>query len=486
MPKFNIESAGDNKPRMEQRMIWLNQIEPDEFNSEIYNVTGIEALADDIKLNGLLQFPLVRYMPGGKYMIISGHRRVQAIRLLAKEDPNQWNMVPVILDPEKDETAAHIKLISANAVNRELSQWEIMQQTLKMHELLTEQKEKESLPGRVRDMVAKKLNMSTGTVGEYLTIHRNLIEPLKEQFKKSAISKALAMELSRIDPAKQEKCCEMMQQGITLTAKEVRELFQPVQEAKASDDVPESDTSAQGNEHEEQDTEKIADNVSESDTQEKPQRWTLRSGYVALPEEEREKYIKNAGIYGAANVSPCQNCKIATQCSGCCNVCQNKCGMRQDCHKLAKTEDKHEEPKEVPDGNICGNAENEHDERIEQDNQAVAEAGCQEERRPDGVGSYHAVEQEVENVSESDTQDNAHGLAWYQDMMRVAVTDVAVACQKIRELDGCRACPISIYDDAGWKQCMLTKCEPNLETLYMSDARKHDEILDELFRGAGL
>ena len=119
MPKFNIDSAGDSKPRMEQRWVWLNQIEPDEFNEKIYNVSGVEALADDIKLNGLLQFPLVRYMPGGKYMIISGHRRVAAIRLLAKEDPEQWKMIPVILDPDKDDTSAHIKLISANAVNRE-------------------------------------------------------------------------------------------------------------------------------------------------------------------------------------------------------------------------------------------------------------------------------------------------------------------------------------------------------------------------------
>ena len=38
MPKFNIDSAGDSKPRMEQRWVWLNQIEPDEFNEKIYNV----------------------------------------------------------------------------------------------------------------------------------------------------------------------------------------------------------------------------------------------------------------------------------------------------------------------------------------------------------------------------------------------------------------------------------------------------------------
>lgn len=479
MPKFNIESAGDNTPRMEQRMIWLNQIEPDEFNSEIYNVTGIESLADDIRLNGLLQFPLVRYMPGGKYMIISGHRRVQAIRLLAKEDPNQWNMVPVILDPEKDETAAHIKLISANAVNRELSQWEIMQQTLKMHELLTEQKEKDGLPGRVRDMVAKKLNMSTGSVGEYLAINGNLIEQLKEKFKEGAISKALAVELSRISEARQFECYDAIGRGITLTAKEVRELFQTVQETKASDDVSESDTSARGDEH----TEEY--NVSESDTQEKPQRWTLRSGYVALPNEERAKILKSADMYGAANLLPCQSCRLATQCSGCCNVCQNKCEMIQGCHKKAKTEDRHdEELKEIPNINIHGDAEEERVECRQQDNQAVAEAGSQEERHPDGAGNCHAVEHtEIENVSESDTQYNTtHDLAWYQDMMRVAVTDVAVACQKIRELGGgcaprpgCASCPLCVDD---W--CTLTDHTPKHHQ-YMLEAKRHDAKLDELF-----
>lgn len=477
MPKFDIESsAGTGKPRMEQRMIWLNQIEPDEFNSEIYNVTGIEALADDIRLNGLLQFPLVRYMPGGKYMIISGHRRVQAIRLLAKEDPNAWSMVPVILDPEKDETAAHIKLISANAVNRELSQWEIMQQTIKMHELLTEQKEKDSLPGRVRDMVAKKLNMSTGTVGEYLTISRNLIEPLKEQLKESGvISKALALELSRITPAQQEECYKAIQQGITFTAKEIKQFFQPVQEEKASDDVSEADTSQNSYVHEES-TEIVPKNVSESDTQEKPQRWTLRSGYVMLPEEERAKILKSADMYGAANLLPCQSCKLATQCSGCCNVCQNKCEMIQGCHKKAQTEDKHEVPKEMPEGNICRNAEDVQYERVQQDNQAVVEAGRQEEREPDGESIHHAVEHaELENVSESDTKDNVHNLAWYQDMMRFAVVDVAVACQRIRELGhGCSDCPLEVNG------CTYTNFYPR-SNQYMLAARRNDKTLDDLF-----
>lgn len=254
MPKFNIDSTGDNKPRMEQRWVWLNQIEPDEFNGEIYSIAGVEALADDIKLNGLLQFPLVRYMPGGKYMIISGHRRVAAIRLLAKEEPEQWKMIPVILDPDKDDTSAHIKLISANAVNRELSQREIMKQTLKMYSLLTEQKEKENLPGRVRDMVAKKLNMSAGAVGEYMAIEQNLIFYLKQDFLKGELSKAVAVELSKLTKVDQIKWLDRIRAGEKVTADAVRQFRQQV-EIKAPDNVPDK---APDN---------VPDNVSEPDTQ---------------------------------------------------------------------------------------------------------------------------------------------------------------------------------------------------------------------------
>lgn len=442
MPKFNIDSAGDSKPRMEQRWVWLNQLEPDEFNEKIYNVSGVEALADDIKLNGLLQFPLVRYMPGGKYMIISGHRRVAAIRLLAKEDPEQWKMIPVILDPDKDDTSAHIKLISANAVNRELSQGEIMKQTLKMYSLLTEQKKKENLPGRVRDMVAKKLNMSAGAVGEYMTIEQNLIFYLKQDFLKGELSKAVAVELSKLTTADQMNWLDRIRAGEKVTADGVRQ-FRQQAEAKAPVNVPNVPDNVQ-------------DDVSESDTQEKQQKWTLRSGYVALPAEELTKLRELAGKYGAANLSPCQNCKLSTMCSGCCNVCQNTCGMVQRCHKAESVEGEHEESKEVPDG--------------------------QEKNLPGGEKEEHSA---IANVSEPDTQEQPkqeHDLEWYKDMMRVAVADIAIACAKIRNYPGseskCDYCPLYAYD-----HCTLTDSTPQSAT-YLFRARRLDDELQRLFEEA--
>ena len=442
MPKFNIDSAGDSKPRMEQRWVWLNQIEPDEFNEKIYNVSGVEVLADDIKLNGLLQFPLVRYMPGGKYMIISGHRRVAAIRLLAKEDPEQWKMIPVILDPDKDDTSAHIKLISANAVNRELSQGEIMKQTLKMYSLLTEQKKKENLPGRVRDMVAKKLNMSAGAVGEYMTIEQNLIFYLKQDFLKGELSKAVAVELSKLTTDDQMNWLDRIRAGEKVTADGVRQ-FRQQAEAKAPVNVPNVPDNVQ-------------DDVSESDTQEKQQKWTLRSGYVALPAEELTKLRELAGKYGAANLSPCQNCKLSTMCSGCCNVCQNTCGMVQRCHKAESVEGEHEESKEVPDR--------------------------QEKNLPGGEKEEHSA---IANVSEPDTQEQPkqeHDLEWYKDMMRVAVADIAIACAKIRNYPGseskCDYCPLYAYD-----HCTLTDSTPQSAT-YLFRARRLDDELQRLFEEA--
>lgn len=124
--------------------------------------------------------------------------------------------------------------------------------------------------------------------------------------------------------------------GEKVTADGVRQ-FRQQAEAKAPVNVPNVPDNAQ-------------DDVSESDTQEKQQKWTLRSGYVALPAEELTKLRELAGKYGAANLSPCQNCKLSTMCSGCCNVCQNTCGMVQRCHKAERVEGEHEESKDMPDG----------------------------------------------------------------------------------------------------------------------------------------
>lgn len=444
MPKFNIESAGDSKPRMEQRWVWLNQIEPDEFNGEIYSIAGIEALADDIKLNGLLQFPLVRYMPGGKYMIISGHRRVAAIRLLAKEDPEQWKMIPVILDPDKDDTSAHIKLISANAVNRELSQGEIMKQTLKMYSLLTEQKKKENLPGRVRDMVAKKLNMSAGAVGEYMTIEQNLIFYLKQDFLKGELSKAVAVELSKLTTADQMSWLDRIRAGEKVTADTVKQFRQQLEakaQSKAPDNVsdkapdnvsePDTQTEVIDNQQESNDfEEKVMDNSSEThNTEEKVIDNSPKSNDTK--EMKYQRIMEKVKASGWDSLEPCERCFSATLCEKCCATCTEPCNAQQPCRK--------------------------------------------KDMNPD-------IKAQKEDVSEPDTQEvqnKERDLEWNKDIMRRAVVDIAASCAAIRKYSSsgtdCDYCPLHNRN-----ACTLTEAAPN-SVVYMMSAKRRDKKLEKLF-----
>lgn len=426
MPKFNIDSAGDNKPRIEQRWVWLNQIEPDKFNGEIYSIAGVETLADDIKLNGLLQFPLVRYMPGGKYMIISGHRRVAAIRLLAKEDPEQWKMIPVILDPDKDDTSAHIKLISANAVNRELSQGEIMKQTLKMYSLLTEQKKKENLPGRVRDMVAKKLNMSAGAVGEYMTIEQNLLLGIKEDFLKGGISKAVAVELSKLIASDQAAWWNRIVAGEKVTADAVRRFRQKL-EAEAQSkapNVPDKATDIPDK------APNVPDDVSEPDTQAEV---IDNPPGVKYSEKEikHQQIMEKVKANGWDSLEPCERCFATTLCEKCCATCTEPCNAQQPCRK-----------KDV---------------------------------KPD-------TEAQKEDVSEPDTQEvqnKERDLEWNKDIMRRAVVDIAASCAAIRKYSSsgtdCDYCPLHNRN-----ACTLTEAAPN-SVVYMMSAKRRDKKLEKLF-----
>ena len=324
MPKFSITAVGssESKPANEMRWVNLSQLEDDPMNEEIYNTDGIEELAADIELNGLMQYPLVRFMPGGMYRIISGHRRVKALRLLAKKDKAQWKTIPVILDSDTDETSIAIKLISANAVNRHMTRREQFNQALKLYELLTEQKEKENLPGRVRDMVAKKLNISSGSVGAFLQLANNLNGILLNYYLDGSMSKSAAIEASKLPDEEQDALIEAIEYGDIeppqlLSADIIREHF-----AKYfKDGKDEQDEIKSGGADE---------SVSHSDTQEQvemPKTWTPTSGWVELPAERRLEIIQK----GEMNLCDC--CRLSTYCAGCCKICQKHCNAFQECHR---------------------------------------------------------------------------------------------------------------------------------------------------------
>lgn len=88
-----------------------------------------------------------------------------------------------------------------------------MAQAAELTRLLTERKKQEHLPGRARDMVAKRLEMSAGAIGELLTINNNLPERLKQAFKEEKITKSVAVKLSKLEDKYKEEFEKMLTSG---------------------------------------------------------------------------------------------------------------------------------------------------------------------------------------------------------------------------------------------------------------------------------
>lgn len=248
MPKFNIGQVKPSEGAQNYRLEWVNisDIVSDPRNN-IYSMGGIESLAESIEISGLLQPPLVRRTQAGGYQIISGHRRIEALKLLAKESP-AYQRVQVQVDNDSDEISIGLKLIDANAETRILSNAELMAQAAELTRLLTERKKQEHLPGRVRDMVAKRLEMSAGAVGELLAINNNLPERLKQAFKEGKITKSIAVKLSKLEDQYKEEFEKMLTGGILEASQITSELIEDrirklnQKELRQKENVSESDT----------------------------------------------------------------------------------------------------------------------------------------------------------------------------------------------------------------------------------------------------
>jgi len=65
--------------------ILIEQLDANPNNRFSINKSTLEELAETIEINGLIEPPIVKHMPGNRFMIISGHRRVEACRLLNRD-----------------------------------------------------------------------------------------------------------------------------------------------------------------------------------------------------------------------------------------------------------------------------------------------------------------------------------------------------------------------------------------------------------------
>ena len=220
---FNIaEAFGDLSPKGPIRTM-ITEIELhliDKNPTNFYSMDGIDELADNIRMFGLMEPLIVKKTDDGRYMLISGHRRRAALRKLADEGYFPEGMhhkvdcilhegpvnLPGIESLEKMEAGARIyeelKVLAANSDTRVLSSADTAMQVRRIRELLTALKDLGyKIPGRMRDLVAETAKVSASRIARLDVIEKNLSDRwLRIAWKDGDLQETSAYEIARRDP----------------------------------------------------------------------------------------------------------------------------------------------------------------------------------------------------------------------------------------------------------------------------------------------
>lgn len=200
----NVSNSGTGREQI--TYLPIDNLDSDAGN--FYELTGIDALADNISVAGLQQPIRVRAgQEPGRYTIVSGHRRMAACRKLAEENPEDWREVPCIIETDNASPALQqLRLIYANKDTRQRTSHDISVEATQVEELLCKlQKEGFKFPGRMRDHVAEAVGASKTKLARLKVIRDKLIPEWAAFWTNNKLPESTAYVLAQADPEYQRK-----------------------------------------------------------------------------------------------------------------------------------------------------------------------------------------------------------------------------------------------------------------------------------------
>lgn len=179
----------------------------DKDQNNFYQLSDLDALADNIATVGLQQPIRVRDGENGHVVIVSGHRRTAAIRKLVDEGRTDLREVPCIRERgEASPALQELRLIYANSSTRNLSSAEISRQAEKVRELLYQlQEEGHEFPGRMRDHVAEACKISRTKLARLEKIQKGLASCYRDAWEAGTLPEDTADALSSLPEYVQER-----------------------------------------------------------------------------------------------------------------------------------------------------------------------------------------------------------------------------------------------------------------------------------------
>ena len=197
------------------QQIHYTKLHPSEMN--FYGQKEIAEMADSIALAGIIQPLIVRKTDMGEYEVIVGHRRRLGAIKNVERGIKECEFLPCIEIKASDKIVQEIKksteitdreaediyvryiLIASNSINRELTDFERMEQAMELKVIIPYMRGDAALKGRaLRAEIAKEMKRSTGQVGTYESIYNNLIPEGLERFRNEEIGISVAAGLASL------------------------------------------------------------------------------------------------------------------------------------------------------------------------------------------------------------------------------------------------------------------------------------------------
>lgn len=186
-------------------------------------------LMDSIRANGMLEPPTVVPAGNGKYRLISGHSRMEAVRALSIyldrqiADRFQTVMCRVLpsMTPEQEECA----VIEANR-QRVKSPALLAEEAERLTKIYIKRREAgEELPGRIRDRVAEAMQVKKTKLANLSAIKKGLKVPgIIARWEAGELPEAAALEIARMDDETQYRLLDwIIDNHRTWTINNVRE-----------------------------------------------------------------------------------------------------------------------------------------------------------------------------------------------------------------------------------------------------------------------
>lgn len=237
-------AVGDETPKARFRTKDINIKKLYSNDKNFYSVTDIEPLAQKILLVGLIENLEVVHDPcdRGEYRITAGERRWRALKLLVEQGYTDFEMVTCQIQTPASADEEMLRLIIANDY-RNKTVADILEEEKQLKDILQRMKQEGRTikgykldSGRLRNVIAKMLQMPATKIAQIESINKHLIPEFAEELKEGRLTFSAAYEISGMNEEAQAEMLERYQEN-GLTFKEVKEIKKQQEEKAASEQI---------------------------------------------------------------------------------------------------------------------------------------------------------------------------------------------------------------------------------------------------------